>query len=117
MRRSHSLDSCLNSLTGLLDQVALGQLCVAGSDEGADALYDTSYEEGGESESTWNMDAMSGDMEMVACGGGSGGVAAVAAGTAAGSSTSSSQAAAAKDAAMQQHQHLQPVFEAAEECC
>eukprot|EP00775_Hariotina_reticulata_P002240 gene2240-2552_t len=31
MRRSHSLDSGLNSLTGLLDQLALGQL---GSDDG-----------------------------------------------------------------------------------
>ncbi|KAF6254222.1 hypothetical protein COO60DRAFT_337570 [Scenedesmus sp. NREL 46B-D3] len=37
IRRSHSLDSGLNSLTGLLDQLALGQVC---SEEGASCEYD-----------------------------------------------------------------------------
>lgn len=41
IRRSHSLDSGLHSLTGLLDQLALGQL---GSEDLAEYDYDKSYE-------------------------------------------------------------------------
>jgi hypothetical protein len=98
VRRSHSLDSGLNSLTGLLDQLALGQLC--GSEDGTDL-------DGGESESWTMADAMSADMEPWA-------------GTAAGSSSGGggSQAAAiGEKLGHLQQLHLQPVLEGAEDCC
>lgn len=103
---------------GLLDQLALGQLC--GSDEGTDPLYD----EGAESESWTMADAMSADMEPWF-----GGAAAAAAGTNAGAASSSggssSGGSAQGDKAflhahLHQHlcqQHLQPVQEVAEDCC
>lgn len=108
---------------GLLDQLALGQLC--GSDEGTDALYDDC----GESESWTMADAMSADMEpwfgsSAAASASSGGSASVG-GSSGGGST---QATAMAEKVHQQPQHLQhqhnmlcqqqlqPVLEA-EECC
>jgi hypothetical protein len=101
VRRSHSLDSGLNSLTGLLDQLALGQLC--GSEEGTDL-------DGAESDSWTMADAMSADMEPWS-------------GAAAGSSSSGSGSQAAaygeklSHVQQLQQQHLQPVLEGAEDCC
>lgn len=63
MRRSHSLDSGLNSLTGLLDQLALGQIG-GGSDEGADGLFDD-CEHDSDSIGWMLADAMSADSETL----------------------------------------------------
>jgi hypothetical protein len=94
MRRSHSLDSALNSLTGLLDQLALGQIGLASEDEAFDDLCeaDSSEADGG-----WlPADVMSGD-----------------------SSCSKGVQVAAVAAALHHHQqhhhHLQPVQEAGED--
>lgn len=106
--RSHSLDSGLNSLTGLLDQLALGQLC--GSDEGTDHVCD----EGQETESWTMADAMSTDMEPWFA------AAAAAAGVMPGGSSSGS-CSSVQPAVAKEHQHvvaqhhLQPVKEACEE--
>lgn len=109
--RSHSLDSGLNSLTGLLDQLALGQLC--GSEEDTEHMYD----DAGDSESWALMDTLSADTEPERAG------PAAAAGAGAGGASSSSSshatlaaALAAKDAHLHQHQHLQPVQEGPEDC-
>lgn len=103
IRRSHSLDSGLNSLTGLLDQLALGQLC--GSDDGTDHMCDDCAE----SAESWTMaDTLSADMEpWFSAGTGAGGVAAC------GGSNSVEKGAHG-------HVHLaqlQPVQEGAEDCC
>lgn len=100
IRRSHSLDSCMNSLTGLLDQLALGQLC--GSEEGTDDCA--------ESESWTMADTLSADMEPWFAG--------AATAAAGGSSSSNGAAAQAGDkVACGAHAHLQPVQEVAEESC
>jgi len=124
VRRSHSLDSGLNSLTGLLDQLALGQLC--GSEEDTDHMYD----DAADSES-WGMTesmSMSADMDPWS------------AGVPAGGPSSSNQALTAtkelqhvhyqhvhyqhvhyqhvqhQQQQQQQQQHLHPVQEAPEDC-
>lgn len=102
VRRSHSLDSGLNSLTGLLDQLALGQLC--GSEEGTDL-------DGAESDSWTMADAMSADMEPWS------GAAAGAGGSGGGNHGPAAFGEKLLHVQQLQQQHLQPVLEGAEDCC
>jgi hypothetical protein len=128
IRRSHSLDSGLNSLTGLLDQLALGQL-----EEGGSCEYD---EYGQESDSWTLLDQLSEEGPNSCCSGNSskgGAAAAAAAGASVGGSVAGEAAKAAAALLLlggaaggssghhhygmqqQQQQHLQPVQEGCEE--
>jgi hypothetical protein len=125
IRRSHSLDSGLNSLTGLLDQLALGQL---GSDEGNSCEYD----DYGESDSWTLLDQLSDEVPHSCCSGNSSKGGAAAGGSSAGGAAGEAAKAAAAllllgGAAGSSHshhhglqqqlqqQHLQPVQEGSEE--
>uniref|UniRef100_A0A383VZC0 Uncharacterized protein n=1 Tax=Tetradesmus obliquus TaxID=3088 RepID=A0A383VZC0_TETOB len=114
MRRSHSLDSGLNSLTGLLDQLALGQLC--SSDEGGSCEYD---EYGNESDSWTLLDQMSEEAPNSCCSGSSSKGGGASAGEAAKALLLLGGAAGSQHYGMQQQQqhlqHLQPVQEGCEE--
>jgi hypothetical protein len=119
IRRSHSLDSGLNSLTGLLDQLALGQL---GSEEANSCEYDDYFE----SDSWTLLDQLS-EEGPVSCSssgnsskGGAG--AGISSGGAAGDAAKAAAAlmllgggAAGHHHGCQQQQHLQPVQEGCEE--
>jgi hypothetical protein len=122
IRRSHSLDSGLNSLTGLLDQLALGQL-------GSEEVNSCEYDEYCESDSWTLLDQLSEEGPNNSCSssGNSSKGGAGASGSGGGAAADASKAAAAlmllgggaasylHGNQQQQQHHLQPVQEGCEE--